>query len=324
MGNLMPHDYQKTVSPEGYESYAAFRVLYPVDINVRRFSTLDKPWPKDMFFAKVADSVKETSRKNAEAHFAVPGWRGVNALDGKAKGKTMVICGSGRSILKTAPKIPRDRDDLIVVAINGALKAMPPGSVDIYFTLDWLSNPDWWRGIDMETTHPGIVGVLGLAAPGELATVFKERFYFPANWMLADPEKAEEFVRHHGFLAECELATHSAMHLAYRMGCSRVILLGHDFACTAGEGGYYYHHDEVVTKAHSLNQEFKAILDMNDRMTVSTDNMIKNSNIVNATMQMMAEDGVECWNCSDDGILCPPNTAPLDQVLAREESLCPS
>ena len=75
MGNLMPHDYQKFISPEGYEHYAAHRVLYPVDINVRRFSTLNKPWPKDMFFAKVADEVKRKSRENGEIHLAAKGWR---------------------------------------------------------------------------------------------------------------------------------------------------------------------------------------------------------------------------------------------------------
>ena len=307
----MPFNYPKSTSPEGYESYNAFQVLYPVHINVRRFSTLDKPFPQDMWFAKVADEVKEKTRTNADIHLASRGWHGVNALDGTGKGKIMVICGSGRSIVKTAPLIPKWDDDLIVVAINGALKAMPPGSVDIYFTLDWLSNREWWSGMDVEAMHPGIKGVLGLPTPGELASMFSERYYFPANYFAAEPEKSAAFSAQHGFLAECELATHSAMHLAYRMGCSAVVLLGHDFACT----DLWYHWDEKLEKKHSLNVEFKMCLDMNDKATCVNDNLVKNSHIVACTAQMMAEEGIEVWNSTEEGILAIEKCAPLDQAL---------
>ena len=318
--NLMPHDYKKTVWPSGYESYTAFSQLLPVEINVRRFSTLSKPFPKDgLFFPKVGDRVKTRTLENAAVHLASSGWKGVNALDGTAVGKTMILCGSGRSIIHTAPLIPKDDDDLIVVAVNGALKAMPPGSVDMYFTLDWLSNVEWWRGTDVEAMHPGIKGVIGLSAPSELASMFKDRYYFAANFVAAAPEAADEFSRQHGFLAECELASHSAMHLAYRMGVTKIILLGHDFACTPGEGGSYYHWDEVVEKEHSKGQEFRAVLDMNDKMTVTTDNLIKNCNIINCTAQACAEDGITVINATEGGILAMPLSMPIEMALAYVE-----
>lgn len=322
-GAYMPQNYQKAINETGLETYLAHMCLYPVHINVKRFSTIHNPMPDDMWMARIGKEVKEASLKNGEAHLKTSGWEGVNALDGTAKGKTMVICGSGYSILKNVKELQRLKsDNMVVVAINGALKAMPPGMVDIYFTLDWLSNRSWWAGIDPVALHPGVKAVLGLPAPAELAEVFPERFYFPANYVVANPEGAKAFSEKHGFLAEAELATHSVMHLAYRMGCSKIVLLGHDFSCPGGPGGNYYHWDELLNVKHSSGQDWKVVPDLHGNGTITSDMLLKNAHIINATGQSLYDDGVVVLNSTEGGILGMPLSLPLEQALAYKDPRC--
>lgn len=299
---------------DGQIVYEAFKADIPTPVNIRRFSTIKFELPKgEMQWTAVAPIVVDSSRTHAAVHLASQEWQGVNALDGAHKGETLIVCGSGRSILKNVHEIER-RPGVKVLAINGALKALPSGTVDYYFTLDWKGDSSWWSGVDWEAKHPGIKAVLGLPTPPELIPLFSKRYYFPANYVIAEPEKAKEFAERHGFLAESMLATHSICHLAYRMGMKRVILLGHDFACT----DLHYQWNVRAKNEHAGNQAWVLTNDMEGYLTATTNQLLANAMVVSATARSMADDGIEVINATEGGLLGLTLSMPLKQALVHQ------
>jgi len=316
IGPIIKHE--TSVLSDGQEIYGAFQTEVPTWVNIRRFSSVKFAFPKgEMKWCDSAPIVYEKSREHANSNLASVGWMGVNALDGTANGKTMIICGSGRSLVSVAHKVKKS-PGIVVVALNGALKAMPEDSVDIYFTLDWKGDPAWYSGVDWETEHPGIVGVFGLPSPPDLIPLFSKRYYFPANYVLPEPEKAEAFAIQYGFLAESLCATHSAMHLAYRMGVTKIILIGHDFACT----DLYQHWNKRLQSDYAGSSGFLFTNDIHGNAVPTTHLMVANAHVVSATASACKDDGITVINATEGGILGLPLSMPLDQALAYEAVPC--
>ena len=299
---------------DGQVVYEAFKADLPTPINIRKFSTIKFDLPQgEMQWNAVAPIVVDSARAHAAVHLASQEWQGVNALDGAHPGETLIVCGSGRSILKNVHEIER-RPGVKVLAINGALKALPSDTVDYYFTLDWKGDQSWWSGVDWETKHPGIKAVLGLPTPPELVPLFSRRYYFPANYIIAEPQKSKEFAEEHGFLAESMLATHSVCHLAYRMGIKKVILLGHDFCIT----DFYYNWERRAKNSDAGNNQWILTEDIKGNLTGTTNQMLGNAMVVSATARAMADDGIDVINASQEGLLGLALSMPLDQALAYQ------
>ena len=116
--------------------------------------------------------------------------------------------------------------------------------LDYYFLLDWFAKEDWWKGLDSKK----VTLVTAPAAPPTVVDAFPNRLYFSGAVGHIN-EKAEEPWKDCGYLAQGLHATVSVMHLAYRMGCKRIVFTGHDYACTGG----YYHWDSRLP----MNTAFK-------------------------------------------------------------------
>lgn len=68
-------------------------------------------------------------------------------------GKTWLLVGSGPSTetqINALVAIKRDYPDVVVVAINDAMRCLGPSNVHAFIALCWLSSPKWWSPAGLE------------------------------------------------------------------------------------------------------------------------------------------------------------------------------
>jgi len=312
--------YLKAKTPEGCETIVtavdalihernAKRIM-DVNLLVRRFSTCGLKYPNGRFVG-MDNAAKGIASENAKGH-VLAGAKGIKELFGSGKGKIAVVCGAGRSLLKDVPTlVNRDRDRVKVFAINGALRAFPPGSVDYFFALDWSAVEKWWKDyprgdVDLVTCP---------ATPPAIQGGWRNRYYFGGALKVEAGEEDKVW----GEMGHLEVglhATYSVMHLCYQMGFERVVLTGHDYALT----DMWYHWDARATAQFGTEQRFKMVEDIRGDATMTGFKMERHARLINATMFFCEMDGMPCVNASMEGILASERQAPLGECLGKE---CP-
>lgn len=283
---------------------------------VKRFSTDKFELPEHFFHTNMAGVMRTALEQNFPHHTQDPNIRGVKELYGTAKGKTMVLCGSGYSLKAVRDRIPpkgsEKHKDLVIVAMNGAMKHLKPEQVDFFAALDWMSPDDWHKGYD--TT--GIKAILGLTVPEHFRGAFKERYYYASNLFAVDEALCKEWVEKVGQLDNARCVTYSMMHLAWRMGCRKVIFLGHDFACVGDALSNWYNADTEFNFGYAQNQESQILQDMFNNATITTEIMIGNMETIATACKFCELDGMVCINASEAGIM-----ALEDRCMTFEEAL---
>lgn len=276
---------------------------------VQRFSTCQNPYPGRESMG-MPPTVKQRIIDNARQHEKA-GALGVKDLEGMHKGKIAVICGSGPSLLKDVEFLKSKPKNVVLVAINGALKALPPEIVDYYFVLDWSAKPEWWDGYDASR----IDLVTSPAAPPCVQDAFRRRYYFGGAIRTLD-QKVESDWTEYGNLEVGLHASYSVLHLAYKMGCSRAVFTGHDYALTDMK----YHWYEKTTAPFAKKEFFQLCSDMWGNIAVTGFKMARNAKLLNGAFILSEMDGMPCVNASQEGILLSERRAPMAEAVAEE---CP-
>lgn len=246
----------------------------------------------------VAEKRSASSKAEIEKNFAAVKphiKRGIGEFFGAFPGETFFIVGSGPSLVKNVGLLHR-RPGTKIIAVNGALKALPPGTADFYFTLDWLGSRSWLDGVDTK----GVKLVASVTIPPPVLTRFDEVFHFVG---MTQSENSERGINQEyswlGQLDGCLTGTYSAMHFAWRCGAKRIVLVGQDFACRWG----MYHWDEALDISVALDREFRVVPDLDGGITLTDYQLERNADCVKAAMMWCCEDGVEVLNATEGGIL---------------------
>lgn len=151
---------------------------------------------------------------------------------GVLEGKTLIICAPGPSLSSKMDLIAklRERDDVAVMAINRATRAVPADYV--LWIERWV--PEEWRdetAIDLQR------GATLLACPqtdfhAVRAWPDKDRIYW--GFFNMGRYAADERVNHLELMdAMASTTAATALRAGYEMGAERIILVGMDFSCPA-------------------------------------------------------------------------------------------
>lgn len=283
---------------------------------VKRFSTDKFELPEHFFHTQMGGFMKTALEQNFPHHIKDKNIRGVKELFGTGVGKTMVLCGSGYSLKISRDKIPdkgtEKHKDIIVVAMNGAMKHLRPEQVDFFAALDWMSPDSWWKGYDTSN----IKAILGLTVPEHFRDAFKEKYYYASNLFALDKKLCDEWVGKVGQLDNARCVTYSMMHFAWRMGCRKIIFLGHDFACVGDQLSNWYSADSEFTFPYAQNQQAQVLQDMFNNATITTEIMIGNMETIATACKFCELDGMVCINSSEAGVM-----ALEDRCMPFEEAL---
>ena len=304
---------QKAVFPREIDPSGHLYLTYgqlTIDIGVRDFSMSDDPYdgkePNRGYYG-FTPRIKEIVAKNVGDHASMSsGRKGVKELYGIGKGKTAIICGSGRSILKAAESIPPKgdpaHDDLIVIALNSSGVALGADKVDYLFALDFsaraLDNPE----CGVKSWYPeelrSLPIVLSSNTPGVLCDLFADRYYFAGPDWTSKQDRAD-----FGFLDIGGIASFSAAHLAYKMGVERVIWIGHDFAYMPDDGKVWNHFDEPMTADWQIKHNVGYATGYDGSPVPCDERLHRNMRCVAGCSYMMADQGIEVINATGFGTL---------------------
>lgn len=280
--------------------------LFPVE--VAEFTLKDEPAFAGGGYYGFPWAIEEKILKSRETHLANSP-KGIKELYDTANGETAILCGSGPSLLNDVNLIPsKPHPGYTVFCLNNALKAVGPGKTDYCFALDWSARPVWYEGVATD----GVKAILSFNVPGNILQFFRDRYYF------AGPTKLEDQLRKDfGYLESGLLATFSCLHLIYKMGFKRVILLGHDFAYT----GYpaMNHWDEPLTTEFAQQQEVHAYQDVFGRPVISDPRLEMNAKVVVAASHFLKKLGVEVINCAEGGLCMTEQQMPFSEALKLGE-----
>ena len=121
--------------------------------------------------------------------------------------------------------------------------------------------------------------------------------------------------------AKC--VTYSMMHLAWRMGCRKVIFLGHDFAAVGGEDhGNWYYADEEFSFPYAQSQQTTCAQDLFDRVTITTPIIVGNCETIMTVCKFCEQDGMVCINASEAGIMAIEDRCmPFEEALTFQSSV---
>jgi len=262
--------------------------------------------------------IEEHIIKNTAGHLATPDCKTVKELYGTAKGKTAIICGSGRSILEARGLIPdigtTDHENIVVMALNSSGVALGSGKVDYLFALDFSSRIEWYppevRDIPI---------ILSFNCPDIMANYFKTRHYF------ASPLATDKGMRaQYGWLDIGSIATYTCMHMAYKMGVTRIVFVGHEFAYTPdADGSTWNHYNDKMTWALCEGYQIGYHPDIYGRPVPTDDKLQYNMRVVAASSYMCADQGIEVINATEHGIL-GINHVPDETGDRRVEPFVPS
>lgn len=278
---------------------------------VPRWTLLDKI-ESHMVAEQRAGHVKAAIESNFEKHKHLIR-DGVAELFGTAAGETVFIVGSGPSLNRNGQVLKR-MPGAKVIAINGALSYLAEigRKPDYYFTLDWLGNEGWLDGMPTD----GVRLIASVTCPPEVVTRFEKYHHFVGMTLTSGSE--EEINRKYAYLGQLDAgltATYSAMHLAYRMGAEKIVLVGQDFAFTNG----MYHWNERCPKGLLEDRKAYPTTDINGYGTFTDYQLDRNMSLIRAAAMWCAEDGLEVINATEGGIL-DWNNRKLTDVVAEVQA----
>jgi hypothetical protein len=215
-------------------------------------------------------------------------------------GKTWVIMGSGPSLLDHTGSIvwaeEQGRDDLVFLAINGALRFMNP---DIFFTEDRHGDMDWYEGCEKIEDKPNLV-THPMCDPSVLNYEWKDRFYFTD---LATNDESESFSRL-GWLEAGKVAMSQAMDLAVRCGAKKIILIGADHALREDGVNHFYDKPTNPDLAQMLHSGWVCVEGIDGKPCYINGQYYHTACLIEGFARVIEEEaGVPVFNCSGRGIV---------------------
>lgn len=299
--------FPKEIDPSGHQYYTYGQLT--IDIGVRGFSMSDDPYngkEENRGYYGFTPPIMTMALQNAADNKAFGGCRGVKELYGTAPGKTAIICGSGRSILKAREFIPDKadpaHDDLVVIALNGSATALGAEKIDYLFALDFSARAKDIPELGVKGWYPPDVRdipiILSFNTPGIFCDMFETRHYFAPPGRHHAEDRAK-----YGFLDIGGIASFSAAHMAFKMGVSRVIWVGHDFCYLPDEGRIWNHHDEPLTGEWQQKHNVGFATDYRGNPVPCDERLHRNMRCVAACSYMMGEQGIEVINATGEGTL---------------------
>jgi len=273
---------------------------------VPRWTLLDKI-DSHMVAEQRAGKVRAQIESNFERHKHLIR-DGVAELFGTAPGETVFIVGSGPSLNRNGQCLAR-MPGARIIAINGALAYLTEvgRKPDYYFTLDWLGRKEWLEGVDTS----GVTLISSVTCPPDVINRFRSYKHFVGMTLTSGSE--EEINRKYAYLGQLDAgltATYSAMHLAYRMGAEKIVLVGQDFAFTDG----LYHWNERCPAGLLEDRKAYPTTDINGYGTFTDYQLDRNMSLIRAAAMWCAEDGLEGINATEGGILDWNNRKLVDVV----------
>jgi len=242
----------------------------------------------------LAPTVRQLRQRQGRIHDSHAS-RGIVDLHGKHRGKTCVIVGCGPSMESALPAVRElhDQHDHVVIATNSSLKS-GYGFCDYYMLLCWLSQHWWWEKADTSK----IKLVTSFHTPPEVIRDFPERYYFDDTYLDSTVERPDS--RHKfGCLDAGLTVTYSAMHLAFKMGCRRVVFVGLDLAYT----GMMDHANDPLSWEKAKARSTLLRRDINGNTALTDEVMWEQRNLIRGQCCFLEEDGIVCVNATGAGIL---------------------
>jgi len=242
---------------------------------------------------------------------------GIKDLYGAHKGQPAVILGCGPSLPKALPYVQelREKHGHIVIASNMALTRGFDACADYYVLLCWLSQPWWWK---RSSRRSEIKCVCSFATPPEIIRDFPQRYYYSdtfADVTIDQPGDRMAF----GTLDGGGTVTYSALHLAWKMGCSRIVYAGMDYAWT----NYEDHPGDPMTYEKGMSRKPRVVRDIHGNATVSDEMLLSFRDLMRAQTAFVEDAGIPCVNITDAGIFniggCMPPEEYMEAVRAGDE-----
>ncbi len=181
--------------------------------------------------SKMMSEWSEGTAGNAKQFLRSPPF---SILEGRFAGKPAVVCAAGPSLTRQLETLRRHRDRLVVIGIGQSLKALRAAGIEPDFVHVVESGPVAHQ-LEAAGANDELTLVLPPQAHGDLfrIPVGRRLTVYPTSnplavW-LAGALGETRFPGTGGTVAQC------AVHLAFELGASPVLLIGQDLAFTDGE-----------------------------------------------------------------------------------------
>lgn len=225
------------------------------------------------------------------------GFTPAKELFGKYKGQTAIICGSGPSLEKNSELLAdRDLEKTKVIALNASLTQVADYA-DFYFLIDTDSKLHWYQEYYREYIK---LICSPVANPGTRKYwTAKDTYIFDTHWTYDKAEISEAY-KDCGMVQGVLLCTYSCLNMVYLMGFDRVILIGQDFSFPDESKRYI---TGAKKDKEPLAHKILTVKDIYGNDVQTYEYLIREKNAVKAGCKILEDNDIECYNCTEGGIL---------------------
>ena len=278
----------------------------------------DKPDISVDFFTSdnhlFAPTVRMLRKDHGDAHDA-HAEHGITELYGKHEGKPVIILGCGPSLSNALPYVKelREKHGHIVIGANSCMHAGFRHCLDYYSVLCWMTQAWWWRGFETKD----LPCITSFHTPLEVIRDFPIRYYYDDTFLDVTANKPESR-RKYGTLDGGMTVIYCNLHLAFKMGASRIVFVGMDLAYT----NFMDHKDDPLNWEKAKGRHPFATRDIHGNTTLTDKNMTAQRDLLKGQTVFVEEEGVSVLNITDNGIFdiggCMSPGDYLDSVRANE------
>lgn len=221
---------------------------------------------------------------------------GIKELYGSEKGRPCVILGCGPSLHKSLPIVKElhDKHDHFVVASNMALTDGFDACSDYYVLLCWLSQPWWWK----RAKRDHLKCIPSFQTPPEIIRDFPKNRYYYADTFVDVTLEGTERRKKWGSLDGGGTVTYSALHLAWKLGASRVVYFGMDYSWT----NYEDHPGDPMRYEKGMSRHPKIVRDIHGNAVVSDSILTDLCDLMRCQTALVQDAGIPCINATGAGI----------------------
>jgi len=279
---------------------------------VRRWSQSNDSRAWEMKGESLADDIVEQGVKNIHQNAAT-----IRASDGieslpALRQDTAILVGAGGSLAKILLQLNRLKDVGSVFVTNRGLKAFADtgAKFDYAFMIDAKSylftTQDWWNCVDKSATciastyvHPSVL-------------CFDRQHFFGLScgyvpeWRTACEQSGID-EKALGALDSGLCALYSNLHLAWKMGAKRIVLLGHDFSLFQNMKYFDvpFHLRQEAIRMQKEPQTFNLSVreDLNQNLVVTQRFLEIQAKAIMAQIFNLVDDGIQVINGTCEGLL---------------------
>lgn len=241
--------------------------------------------------------------------------KGINQLQGTAKGKTVFLVGCGPSLELNGHLIRRHKD-AVVIATNSSIQQIDPTAIDYYGMMDWLGSAitgdknAWYAGL--EDYLPSIKCVSAIYTTPDILSHFNDFYFFSHNIPTRGFETPiRSTMKTLGVLDQGLCVLYSMFHLAYVMEAKNIVFVGADCGYPRGKarpglwlkrkaGRDYWMEDDIHGNLCATETVYEHI---RNHLTAAT-YFLKKQNpfirVINASEEgLLYGQGIEQWRLKD-------------------------